>query len=474
MNRPSIPTLTPEQEARLWRRIDLRLMPIITLMYLLSFMDRGNIGNAKLDGLITQLNLTGNKYNIALTMYFIPYSIFEFPSNIIIQVIRPSRWLPGIMILWGLVMMSMGFVRTYPQLIGVRVCLGVAEAGLYPGVAYYLTMWYPKYMYQFHLALFSGAATLAGAFSGLLAFAINYMNGDGGLEGWSWIFLLEGIATVVIGFIGALVMVDYPSTAKFLTPEERVFVIQKQRCDAAKEEEDHIARQVWAAFTEWQVWAMSVVQLSISIPVYGITYFLPTIIKSFGYSTSISQLLTVPPYVLATISVLTFSYFSDKLKLRSPFIFAAQFTALVGYIINITDAPSGVKYFGTFLCVIGSYTASPGSVSLLANNLGGKYKRAVGMALQITVGNLGGAVASNIYRTQDEPRYILGHGLAIMFISIGLVALPITILTYKRINSQRDRAELLGQSKGEKVETQEGEAEEELEFDRALSFRYTI
>ncbi|KIJ64854.1 hypothetical protein HYDPIDRAFT_132016 [Hydnomerulius pinastri MD-312] len=482
MNRPSVPTLTPEQEARLWRRIDLRLMPIITLMYLLSFMDRGcalNViaGNAKLDGLTTQLNLTGNKYNIALVTS--SSKSFDPPGKLMALPYlggakRGRRWLPGIMV--GLALrMSMGFVRTYPQLVGVRVCLGVVEAGLYPGVAYYLTMWYPKYMYQFRLALFSGSATLAGAFSGLLAFAINYMNGDGGLEGWSWIFLLEGIATVVIAFIGALVMVDYPSTAMFLTPEERVFVVQKQsaaqlRCDAAKEEEDHVARQVWAAFTDWQVWAMSVVQLSIILPLYGITYFLP-----FGYSTSISQLLTVPPYVFATITLLTFSYFSDKLKLRSPFIFAAQLIALVGYIINITDAPSGVKYFGTFLCIIGSYTAFPGSISLLANNLGGRYKRAVGMALQITAGNLGGAAACNIYRTQDEPRYILGHGLAITFISIGLVALPITILTYKRINSQRDRAELLGQSKGEKAETHEGEeAEEELKFDRALSFRYTI
>ncbi|KAF9230452.1 major facilitator superfamily domain-containing protein [Melanogaster broomeanus] len=197
--------LTAEQEVKLWRKIDLRLLPIITLMYLLSFMDRGNIGNAKLDGLMTQLNLTGNKYNIALTMYFIPYSLLEFPSNLAIQVIRPSRWLPALVVLWGLCTMLMGFVKTYPQLVGVRVCLGAAEAGLYPGVAYYLTLWYPKYMYQYRFAMFTGAATMAGAFSGLLAFAINFMNGDGGLEGWSWIFVLEGLATVLVGLVAAFV-----------------------------------------------------------------------------------------------------------------------------------------------------------------------------------------------------------------------------------------------------------------------------
>ncbi|KAF9230450.1 major facilitator superfamily domain-containing protein, partial [Melanogaster broomeanus] len=319
------PVLTAEQEAKLWRRIDLRLMPIIILMYLLYFMDRGN---AKLDGLLKQLNLTGNKYNIALTMFFIPYSLLEFPSNLAIQVIRPSN---------------------YPQLVGVRVCLGTAEAGFFPGVAYYI----PEGVHR------------------------------------SW----EGLATVLVALVAAVGR------------------------EAVQGERHHLAQQGLAAFPDWQVWTLSVN------------------LRAF---TSISQLLTIPPYVLATITLVTFAHWSDKLKLRSPFIFAGQLIALAGYVINISDAPSGVKYFGTYLCVIGSYSSGPGSISWLANNLGGRYKRAVGMALQMTVGNLGGAVASNIFRSQDEPRYVLGHGLEIVFISIGLVTLPVIVLVYKRINSRRD------------------------------------
>ncbi|KAF9220040.1 MFS general substrate transporter [Gyrodon lividus] len=464
------PTLTAEQETKLWRKIDLRLIPIISLMYLLSFMDRGNIGNAKLDGLLTQLHLTGNRYNIALTVFFIPYSLFELPANLAIQVIRPSRWLPAIMITWGLIMMVMGFVKTYPQLVGLRVCLGAAEAGLFPGVAYYFTMWYPNHMYQYRLALFTGAATLSGAFSGLLAFSIGFMSGDGGLEGWSWIFILEGLATVLAGLIAALVMVDYPSTAKFLTAEERLFVIQKRARGAAQDEEHGAAQQIWAAFTDWQVWALSIVLLSTAVPAYGITYFLPTLIKNFGYSTSISQLLTIPPYVLATANLLVISYYSDKLKLRSAFIFPAQLIALAGYIINISDVSSGVKYFGLYLCVVGT-SAVPGCVSWLANNLGGKYKRATGIALQITVANFGGVIASNIFRTQDAPRYFLGLGLVMMFIGLGLVTVPITALAYKHINHQRDRDELLKQQ-GQKADSKEGGGKPL--GDRAPSFRYTL
>ncbi|KAF8838719.1 MFS general substrate transporter [Paxillus ammoniavirescens] len=465
-----VPVFTPEQERKLWRRIDLRLLPIITVMYLFSFMDRGVVvlGNAKLDGLVTQLNLTGNKFNIALTVFFIPFSLFEFPSNLVIQVIRPSRQVPTkLKVLWGIVMTLMGFVKTYPQLVGVRVCLGVAEAGIYPGVA--LTMWYPRYMYQYRFALFCGSATLAGAFSGLLAYAINFMSGDGGLEGWSWIFIIEGLGTVVVGFIAFLVMVDYPSTAKFLTAEERAFVIQRQLREGAKDEGHHVSRQVWAAFTDWQVWALSVVQISVTVPLYGITYFLP-----FGYSTSISQLLTIPPYAIATVVLFTFAYYSDKLRLRSPFVLAGQIIALIGFIINISNAPSGVKYFGTHLCVIGSYVAPPGAISWLANNLEGRYKRSVGMALQIAVGNLGGAVASNIFRTQDAPRYVLGHGLEIMFLGMGLVALPVIVLVYKQINAQRDLAALEGEEQYKAQEGGEGPREVEFIGDRDPSFRYTV
>ncbi|KAF8835336.1 MFS general substrate transporter [Paxillus ammoniavirescens] len=457
-----VPVLTAAQETKLLRKIDLRLLPMITLMYLLSFMDRGNIGNAKLDGLITQLKLTGDKFNVALTMFFIPYSLLEFPSNLAIQVIPPSKWLPGIMVLWGLVMMLMGFVRTYPQLVAVRVCLGAAEAGFYPGVAYYLTMWYPKYKYQYRIAMITAAAAMAGAFSGLLAYAIGFMNGDRGLEGWSWIFILEGVATVLIGLIAAFIMADYPSTAKFLTAEERSFIMEKGGRDNAQVEEHDMSQQVWAAFTDWQVWALAIVQFSIGVPAYGITYFLPTIINNFGYTTSISQLLTVPPYALATVNVLVFAHFSDKFNVRSPFIFVALSIALMGYTINISNAPPGVKYVGTYLCVIGSYTAFPGGTSWLANNLRGKYKRAVGIALQIGVASLGGAVASNIYRIQDEPRYLLGHGLEIMCITIGLVTIPITVFGYTRMNARVDREELA-------LEDRQGQ-----KGDRVPGFRYTL
>ncbi|KAK0497867.1 MFS general substrate transporter [Armillaria luteobubalina] len=465
---PPPPVLTEEQEKKLWRKIDLRLMPILSLMYLFSFLDRGNIGNAKLQGLTTQLDLDSNKYNIALTMYFVPYCIFECPANLVLKKFRPSRWLPGITVVWGIIMTLMGLVKNYPQLVGVRVCLGVAEAGLFPGVVYYLTLWYPRHQLQLRIGYFFGAASLAGAFSGLLAFAISFMSGTRGLLGWSWIFIIEGSATVVVGLLAFFILVDFPATAKFLTPEERAFVVWKKKYDNSSvgEEEHFSVKHIIQALTDWQVFLHILIYMSVIGPLYGITLFLPTIINTFGHTAAISQLLTVPPYIFATIVLCIFARYSDRLKMRSPFIYLGLGMLLVGFAINVSDTAPGVKYFGTFFCVAGSYASFPGVVAWLGNNLAGQYKRGVGMATQIGIGNFAGAIASNIYRTQDSPRFILGHALELMFVGIGIVCVPIAVISYKWINANREK----------EMQTEMNYSREELKKmgDRAPDFRYMI
>ncbi|GAW01821.1 MFS general substrate transporter [Lentinula edodes] len=461
---PPPPDLSQEDERKLWRKIDLRLMPILCVIYLMSFMDRGNIGNAKLQGLETQLKLTGNRYNIALSPSLMlsmvthallrlnkPYCIFECPANLVLKKFRPSIWLPGITVVWGTVMTLMGLVKTYPQLVGVRVCLGIAEAGLFPGVAYYLSLWYPRNALQSRIGLFFGAATIAGAFSGLFAFSISFMSGTRGLLGWSWIFIIEGIITVAVGLISFLILVDFPVTADFLTPEERAFVVWKKKFDNSSvgEEERFMVEHVYQAFTDWQVWIHLLIYISLVGPYnsaanlvnpanFDNSEYFWTIISDFGeFSTAISQLLTVPPYIFATIVLGLFAYYSDKVMMRSPFILAAQIMCLIGFSINIANVSTGAKYFGTFLIVAGSYAGFPGIVAWLGNNLCGQYKRGVGMALHIGIGNFSGAIASNIFRTQDKPRFILGHAIELMFVGIGLICLPITVIIYSRINKKR-------------------------------------
>ncbi|KAH9919549.1 MFS general substrate transporter [Fomitopsis serialis] len=433
------PALTVEEERKLWRKVDLRIVPILTVMYLCSFLDRGNIGNAKLQGLTTQLDLTGNKYNIALTMYYIPYCLLECPANLVLKKFRPSRWLSGTMVVWGIVMTLMGIVKTYPQLVGVRICLGIAEAGLFPGVVYYMTLWYPRHMLQFRIGLFYGGASAAGAFSGVLAYGISFMSGTGGLLGWSWIFIIEGLLTMVVSIISIFVIVDFPDTASFLTPKERAYLVWRKKYDNSSvgEEEHFELRHVKSALCDWQVWLQTLMFMTIVAPLLGISLFLPSIINGFGYGTAISQLLTVPPYIVATIVLVVVAIWSDHVKLRSPFIFGGLVMCLVGFAINISDAAIGAKYFGTS-CVSLGRTLPARCHFMAGNNLAGQYKRGVGMAVQIGIGNLASLIVSNIYLSKDAPRYVMGHALELMFIGIGLINLPILVVLYKWENTKRD------------------------------------
>lgn len=206
-------------EKKLLRKLDFRLIPLFTVLYLLSFLDRGNIGNAKIEGLPEDLNLVGNQFNMALLIFFIFYAVLEMPSNMILHRTKPHIYIPTTMVIWSIVMTLMGTVQNYDQLLATRALLGIFEAPLFPGISYLLSMYYLKKEILVRQAVFFSAATLAGAFSGLLAAAIAQMDGVGGYEGWRWIFIIEGLLTFVVGVFSYTCFPSYPKDCKFLTPK---------------------------------------------------------------------------------------------------------------------------------------------------------------------------------------------------------------------------------------------------------------
>ncbi|KAJ4863484.1 major facilitator superfamily domain-containing protein [Trichoderma breve] len=444
-------------EKKILRKMDRRLIPMLAILYLLSFLDRGNIGNAKIEGLQEDLNMLPDQYNWCLTVFFFTYAAFEVPSNLLLKKLRPSVWLPTIMVAWGTVMTLMGIVRNYHGLLVARIFLGVTEAGLFPGVAYYLTMWYCRHEIQFRQALFFSAASIAGAFSGLLAFAIAKMDGTAGLEGWRWIFILEGIATVVAAVLAFFVLQDFPETATFLTEEERAFVAEEFQW-----------KYVWSAFKDWQIWVSIVVYWGIVCPLYGISLFLPTIIKNLGYTSNKAQLMTVPIYITAAILAVVVAYVSDRVGKRSPFIIVLLCVMIVGFSMCISSSNPKVVYGGVFITACSIYPAFPGIISWLANNLAGSYKRSAGMAIQIGIGNLGGAMASNFYRQKDGPRYILGHALELGFISAGIIAALTLVFAYMQINRKREARVARGDMNQYTAEQLSGKG------DKALTWRYML
>jgi len=277
-----------QDRALLWK-LDLRLIPWLCLLYLISFLDRTNIGNARLDHLESTLHITGGQYNAALSIFFVSYSLAEPLTNVLLKRLRPSIFIPSIMILWGICMTTMGLVHNFQGLMTARFFLGLAEAGLFPGITYYLSCWYRRCEFGVRAAIFFSAAAVSGSFGGLLAAAIGKMDGVGGKRGWSWIFIIEGIATVIISIASFWMVYDFPDEATFLTDADRQRVLRRLKADqqSSAEHEEFRMTYLWASVRDWKTWLGAVVYMGADGPLYAFSLFLPSIIAAV--SSSVSQ-----------------------------------------------------------------------------------------------------------------------------------------------------------------------------------------
>ncbi|GKT87397.1 major facilitator superfamily transporter [Colletotrichum tofieldiae] len=257
---------SPEERAaidkKLMWKVDLWLVPWLSLLYLLSFLDRTNIGNARLAGMEEDLNMEGSDYNLSLTIFFISYAVFEPATNALLKRLTPRIFFTGIIIVWGTIMTLMGLCTNFPGLLAARWFLGIAEAGLFPGVNYYLSCWYKGSEIGVRSAVFFSAAALAGSFGGLLAAAIAKMDGIGGKPGWAWIFIIEGLATVFVGVFCWWMVFDWPENARFLTPEERIRVQRRLIADKqGRTAEDFDKRHIYGAMKDWKTYGYMVIYM---------------------------------------------------------------------------------------------------------------------------------------------------------------------------------------------------------------------
>ncbi|TFL02117.1 MFS general substrate transporter [Pterulicium gracile] len=430
-------------EKKLIRKIDLALIPWLSVLYLLSFLDRTSIGNARLYGLEDDLNITNTQYLLTLTIFFFSYAIFEVPSNVFLKRLRPSVWLSFLMLFWGVFMTLQGIVTNYRGLLAMRWFLGVFEAGLFPGVNYYLSCWYKRTEFGIRAAVFFSAASISGAFGGLLAAAIAKMDGVGGKPAWAWIFILEGLATVVAGAVSFWIIQDFPDEAKFLTEEERTVVIRRLQGDdqfsAAGEKLKW--KYIWSSLVDWKTWIGMLMYAGSVMPLYAFSLFLPTIINQIGYSSTRANLLTVPVYAFACIITCVVGFIADRKGRRGRFNLGLFCLGLAGYIILAVSRKPALSYFATFLATCGIYPVIPNTIAWMSNNVEGSYKRSVSLGMVISFGNINGAVSSNVYRTKDKPWFTLGHGLVLMYICFGILATGYYEWAVNRENQKRARGE---------------------------------
>lgn len=281
--------------------------------------------------------------------------------------IRPSIWLTFIMVCWSACMIAQGFVKNYAGLMVTRALLGLFEGGLFPGVNYFITQWYCRHECGFRMAMFFSAATLAGAFGGILARGIAEMSGVGGLAAWSWIFILEGLLSILVSFSAYWMVNDYPSTAKFLKDDERTEVQRRLRADSGHLSEAFDMKYVWQAIGDWKIYIHMLIFIAGFCPIYAFSLFLPTIIKGMGYTANNAQLMSVPPYVCACFFTVALSYMADRYRQRGVFLLACQVVAITGFAILVSTTKSSVQYGGLILAAIGECNFKPLSLSQTNN-----------------------------------------------------------------------------------------------------------
>lgn len=430
------------QLSNLKRKIDIRIIPPITLFFFLSFLDRSNIGNAKLENLTEDLKISSEGYLLCLTIFFIAYCIFEIPSNIILKKTTPRIWLPTLMLAWGIVMTLMGRVKSYGGLLGARFALGATEAGIFPGCIFYLSMWYPRNELLSRLTLFFVSTSLAGGFGGILAWAIGHMGGVSGQSGWVWIFVIEGCATVLVAFTGYFIIQPYLKDAQFLSEQEQAILLQRLSVGNDSLRKDEFTwSEVRETFKDIRIWLYTFVWMGIALPFYSLSLFLPTIIKNMRYSSARAQLLSVPPYAVAFVASLLVAVTVEKYSLSRSYAISFSATiGAIGFILLLSDLRPGVQYLGTIFATGGLYPAASIAYTWLASNVSGQVKRAVATAIQISIGDIGAIIGTQVYRSNQAPRYALGNGFSLGFIALTIVSS--TVLRHILVRDNRLKARI--------------------------------
>ena len=409
-------------EAQTYRKVDSRLIPFLFLCYILAYLDRVNVGFAKLQ-MLKDLSLSDAAFATGAGIFFIGYFFFEVPSNVLLNKYGARMWITRIMISWGIISSCMIFIKGEWSFYIMRFLLGIAEAGFFPGVIFYLTLWYPSRLRSTRTAWFVAAIAVSGVLgnpiSGLI---MDAFSGTLGLTGWQWLFLAEGIPSVLVGLSVMLYLDSSIEEAKWLTSDEKALLA----ANIAAEDRHKTEHRLSDAFKSGKVWVLCAVYFTLMIGLYGIAFWLPTLVKALGIKGYLGVgLITAIPYGVAVVGMIFLSNHSDKTGERR-----------LHYVFNVTAGAAGLVLSGIFasnpilsilflsistLGVIGSMPLFwPIPSAFLAGTAA-----AAGIGIVNSVGNLGGYFGPNIpiwaKRFSSDPSAALYIIAAILMVGAVLI-----------------------------------------------------
>lgn len=450
--------IDPVVEARVVRKLDRNVLPILCLFYFLAALDRSNIGNAGPAGLTEALGLSQSQFSNVISLFFVTYIVFELPGTLLLKILKPSRVLSFGVIGWSIVCIGTTFVSSYGSLLACRLLLGLFESWFFPALSVIIaSLVYKREEAAIRLGILLSMAALSGAVGGLISYGLVHIT-SGALAGYRLIFLIEGAITLVLSPIIIWWLPDDPVAAKFFNEEEaQIMKIRALQREKFMGNEHFEWKEVAIAFQEPKTYFSMVIQFCQDTILYGFSTFLPSILRSgLGYGVLEAQYLTIPVYLVASISVLTLSYFSDRQNLRAPYILIPNMVGIVGYSILLGSHNDSVKYFATYLISVPLYTGPGVNIVWTTSNSAPVYRRNTAIGAQQTIGNLSGAIAGQVYRKSP---FVLGHSFSLGALVVANICVVLNCWRILYLNKQ-------------KLASEENDERAKKTGDYALDFKY--
>ncbi|KLT44738.1 MFS general substrate transporter [Cutaneotrichosporon oleaginosum] len=446
----SLATLTEEEREaaakRATRKVDIMLIPALTLLYLLNFLDRQNLSSAKVAGIDKDLGLTTQQYATCVAVLFAGYVALQIPSNMIVGKIKyPAYYLCFNASLWGIVSACTGAVQSYAGLAVCRTMLGVVEAAFFPGAVFLVSLFYPRRQMALRTAAFYTGSQVGNAFGGLFAIGILKLDGVHGLAGWRWLFIVEGAMTFGVAILCAFIMPNRPETVRWLTPVERDMLLWRLESDrGTKDENDEVSvlAALKMALCDPKTWLLNLT-LQFGFIAATVTNFFPIVVQGLGFDRSTTLAITAPPYILCAVGLIINGFSSDRTRNRSYHIAIPMCFTLVGNIIAVATTKTAPRYFAMCLLPFGFYAASTIILSWVGANITGpSAKRAIVYSIINAFAQTPNIWSSYLYFS--PPRFVPAFSVDLVASALCIGMAVVTRWYFKRENRKMDEGRYLG------------------------------
>ncbi|KAG6117363.1 hypothetical protein E4U13_001167 [Claviceps humidiphila] len=425
-------------EARVVRKLDRNLLMLLLVLFLLAFLDRSNIGNARIAGMEHDLHLSSDQYEWLLTIFYISYILFE-PLIIVHKVLKARVWVAILVAGWGIAATAQAAAQSWSALMACRFFLALFEAGFGPGSIYLLSFFYLRSEIGLRVAIFFSAAPLGTCFAGVLAYAIT--SGHVSIANWRLLFLVEGLPVLVMAVVSYFAMPNSAHDAWFLTDDEKRVALARQVKQVGKTERVGTInwRDTFLTLLDVKVWLTALMYFSCNVSYSSLPVFLPTILKDMGYSGLTSQGLSAPPYFAAFLVTIVTAFFADRSRQRGLFVISLAILGGTGYLMLAIGRHTGVRYVGVFLAAMGAFPTIANIIPWVLNNQGSDERRGAGIVLLNLVGQCGPLLGTRSYPLSERPDYVRGHSICAAFMFFVAVLAIILRIILARENRELDK-----------------------------------